>query len=29
MGEELNIPTALIQIIRNMYLVSKGIIIDK
>jgi hypothetical protein len=29
MGEELNIPLPLIQIIRNMYLQSKGIIVDK
>jgi hypothetical protein len=29
MGEELNIPSDLIQIIRNMYIASKGIIEDK
>jgi hypothetical protein len=29
MGEELNIPPDLIQIIRNMYIESKGIIEDK
>jgi hypothetical protein len=29
MGEQLHIPQGLIQIIRNMYLQSKGIIEDK
>jgi len=29
MGEELNIPSDLILIIRNMYIASKGIIEDK
>ena len=29
MGEELNIPNDLIQIIRNMYIGTKGIIVDK
>ena len=29
MGEELKIPNDLIQIIRNMYIETKGIIVDK
>ena len=29
MGEELDIPLDLIQIIRNMYVQSRGIILDK